>query len=296
MENLLKTAVPGAVSLALTDTLPLTCTRIGACCYGKMVWINPWEMACLAAAKGMTLRVFSNRYCEFGGIRLRFNGPPNDKGLAACSQYSPGSGCTVHSGRPLVCRLYPLGIMRQDKEFYYIHRGGIFPCLEGCKGVADLPHLTVSDYLIGQNVTACETAQDKYLDLMQLLADGAFALLFESGLAASGDKLTIRLWREFGKLAPEQSAKRLGPEWIDLLLLPDITDALDDPAIFVRRHHDMLQAKAQSSFGMLSDASKLREASGLMMGLALHLGRGLGANPLELAGRWIETAKKLGAH
>jgi hypothetical protein len=32
-----------------------------------------------------------------------------------------------------------------------------------------------------------------------------------------------------------------------------------------------------------------------MMGLALHLGRGLGANPDELAGHWIETANKCGA-
>jgi hypothetical protein len=57
----------------------------------------------------------------------------------------------------------------------------------------------------------------------------------------------------------------------------------------------MLQSQAQTLFGRLSDISGLREASGLMMGLALHLGRGLGANPAELAGHWIVTAKKLGA-
>jgi hypothetical protein len=32
-----------------------------------------------------------------------------------------------------------------------------------------------------------------------------------------------------------------------------------------------------------------------MMGLALHLGRGLGANPAELAELWIKTAKEHGA-
>jgi len=32
-----------------------------------------------------------------------------------------------------------------------------------------------------------------------------------------------------------------------------------------------------------------------MMGLALHLGRGLGANSAELAEHWIKTAKEHGA-
>jgi len=39
----------------------------------------------------------------------------------------------------------------------------------------------------------------------------------------------------------------------------------------------------------------LREASCVMMGLALHLGRGLGANPTSLVEHWITTAKAEGA-
>jgi hypothetical protein len=158
-----------------------------------------------------------------------------------------------------------------------------------------LPYLTVSDYLTGQDVMAGEAAQDAYLELMQRLADGAFALLFESGLAESGDRLTLGLWRELGKIPPEKLATRLGTEWLDLLMLPDISDGLDDPAAFSRAHHDMLQSKAQDSFSNLRDIAALREASGLMMGLALHLGRGLGAHPAELSEHWIVTAKKLGA-
>jgi Fe-S-cluster containining protein len=260
-----------------------------------MVWLNPWELARLAAAKGLTARVFRDRHCEFGGIRLRFDGPPGWKGLAACSQYVPESGCCVHRGRPLVCRLYPLGRQRRGEKIHYIHRGSSFPCLEGCPEVMDLPHLTVSDYRADQDTMAGEVAQDEYLELMQLLADGAFALLLESGLAASGDRLTLRLWRELGKDQPEQSAQRLGPEWLDRLMLPEIGDGSDDPAAFARRHHDLLQSQAQSSFGISGDIAALREASGIMMGLALHLSRGLGANPAELSRHWIVTAKGLGA-
>jgi len=291
----LTAAVPDTTILALTDSLPLTCTRSGTCCHGKMVWLNPWELACLAAAKGLASRVFRDRHCEFGGIRLRFDSPPGWKGLAACSQYVPDCGCSVHAGRPLVCRLYPLGRKRRGKELLYIHQGSGFPCLDGCPQVVNLPHLTVAGYLAGQDVTAGVAAQDEYLELLQRLADGAFALLLESGLAESGDRLTLRLWRDLGKDSPEHLEKRIGPDWIDRLMLPDVAEELDDPAAFCRLHYDMLQSQAQASFGKLGDFAELREASGLMMGLALHLGRGLGANPAELAEHWIVTAKKLGA-
>jgi hypothetical protein len=48
-------------------------------------------------------------------------------------------------------------------------------------------------------------------------------------------------------------------------------------------------------FGALGDFDAIREASGLLMGLALHLCRALGANAAELSGHWIGTAKGLGA-
>ena len=289
-------AVPETTYLLPTDGLPLTCSRAGTCCHGKAVWLNPWELACLATARGLTSRVFRDRYGEFGGIRLRFNNPPGWKGFAACSQYLPQSGCSVHAGRPLACRLFPLGRQRRGDELRYMHRGPVFPCLEGCPEVAELPHLAVADYLAGQEVTNGEAAQDAYVEMMQQLADGAFALLLESGLAATGDRLTLPLWRKLGKADPDHLAERLGAAgWIDRLMLPDINDGLDDPAAFSQRHSDLLQAQAQEAFGCLSDAAALREASGLMMGLALHLGRGLGINPAELAKNWIATAKHHGA-
>jgi hypothetical protein len=48
MEKPLNAAMPITTRIALTDCLPLTCTRTGACCHGKMVWLNPWELARLA--------------------------------------------------------------------------------------------------------------------------------------------------------------------------------------------------------------------------------------------------------
>jgi len=281
--------------LTLTDNLPLTCSRSGTCCHGKTVRLNPWELACLAEAKGLTPRAFRDQYCDFGGISLRFDGAPGWRQLPACSQYVPDLGCSVHSGRPLACRLYPLGRQRQCEELYYMYQGSDFPCLEGCPEVLALPQLSVAAYIEAQAAKRFENAQDEYLEVMQNLADSAFALLLESGLAESGDRQTLRLWREMGREEPEQLQDRLGPVWIDLLMIPELADSLHGPAAFSRQHHELLLVKAQESFGTLDNVADFCRASGLLMGLALHLGRGLGANPAELAEHWIKTAKEHGA-
>lgn len=280
--------------LSLTDTLPLTCSRTGTCCHGKKVWLNPWELARFARAKEMSPADFRDQYCEFGGIRLKFDGEAGWKGLSSCSQYIPNFGCSVHTGRPLACRLYPLGLQRQGDERFYIHQGSEFPCLEGCPEVEELPRMSVAEYLEGQEAGPFELAQDKYLELMENLADGAFALLLETGLAESGDRETLHLWRKMGKESPEDLEKRIGAEWIDRLTVPDITDH-GNPAEFAETHYELLQGEVQKSFGALDSVESVRNASVLMMGLALHLGRGLGAAPSELAEQWISVAKEHGA-
>lgn len=280
--------------LILRDKLPLTCSRTGTCCHAKTVRLNPWELACLAEAKKLTPKEFRDRYYDFGGILLRFDGAPGWRQQSACSQYLPNFGCSVHLGRPLACRLYPLGRQRQGEELYYIYQGTVFPCMDGCSEVLDLPQLSVAAYIEGQSTQRFEMAQDKYLELMQNLADVAFVLLLESGLAESGDRKTLRLWREMGKEAPGQLAERLGPEWIDRLMLPELK-GLDDPIAFSHQHYEQLLSKAQESFGTLENVIDFCQASGLMMGLALHLGRGLGADPAQLAEHWIKTAKEHGA-
>jgi len=260
-----------------------------------MVWINPWELARLADAKEITSREFRDLYTEFGGIRLRFDGEKGWKGFSACSQYIVDFGCSVHTGRPLACRLYPLGRQKQGEETHYMYQGEEFPCLEGCPEVVDLPKLTVGEYISDQSAERAEDGQDAYLELMQDLADGAFALLLDSGLAESGDRETLQLWRTMGSENPKKLAKRLGKKWIDRLTLPEIDGSLDDPINYTRVHYELLQESAQKAFGTLDSVSSFRDASVLMMGLALHLGRGLGANPVDLAEHWIATAKEHGA-
>ena len=281
--------------LNLDDKLPLTCSRTGTCCHGKRVMLNPWELVCFAKEKKITTREFLALYTELGGIRLRFDGAKGWKGQQACSQYVEGFGCSVHLGRPLACRLYPLGRQIQSNEVHYMHQGKAFPCLEGCPEVAALPLLTVGEYLQEQITDRFEKAQDAYLELMQNLADIAFVLLLDTGLAQSGDTRTLSLWRTMGNELPEALAQRIDKKWMDALMLPEIDSKTEDPVWFAQQHNDMLQVKVQEKFGGLQTNQELHKASVLVMALALHLARGLGANPSDLVELWIDTAKKNGA-
>lgn len=281
--------------LSTQSILPLTCSRSGTCCFGKAVMLNPWELLSFSKEKKITSREFRDLYCEFGGIGLRFNGKPDKKGQQACSQYVDNVGCSVHLGRPLACRLYPLGRQIQFNKAHYIYEGEQFPCLTDCAEVLELPKLSVGEYLKGQEADPFEKAQDEYLIVMQNIADIAFELLMDSGLAESGDTKTLALWREIGNEPPELLAERIGQEWIDCLMIPAINEDTENPITFAQKHNDLLLLKAQEKFGSLQTYQELHEASVLIIGVALHLARGLGADTKGISEHWIETAKSHGA-
>ncbi|MFT5668524.1 MAG: Fe-S-cluster containining protein [Vicingaceae bacterium] len=281
--------------LSNQSILPLTCSRAGTCCYGKVVNLNPWELLNLSKEKKITPKEFRDLYCEFGGIRLRFDGKADTKGQQSCSQYVDNFGCSVHLGRPLACRLFPLGRQIQNNEAHYIYQGAKFPCLTDCAEVLELPKLSVGEYLKGQAADQFEKAQDEYLKVMQNIADIAFELLLDSGLAASGDRKTLKLWREMGKAEPEVLAQKIGKEWIDYLMIPPITEDSHNPILFAQKHNDFIAQKAQEKFGALKTNQEFHEGSVLLMGVSLHLARGLGADQKSIAEHWIATAKNFGA-
>jgi Fe-S-cluster containining protein len=281
--------------LSLEDKLPLTCSRRGTCCHGNLVMLNPWELFRMAREKKVNPREFRDLYCESGGIRLRFDGKPGWREKKACSQYVDNFGCSIHVGRPLACRLFPLGRQIQSEALNYMYQGDTFPCLDGCPEVTGLPQLSVGEYLKGQQTEMFEKAQNEYLQLMQNLADIAFELLLDTGLAESGDTETLPQWRKMANEHPEVLASNIGSEWMDSLTIPEITDDTDDPVLFVQQHTDVLLSKAQEQFGALQTMQEVHEASVLIMGVALHLARSLGAKPEILAEHWIDTAKKHGA-
>ena len=275
--------------------LPLTCSRSGTCCFGKAVMLNPWELFHISKEKEITPREFRDLYCDFGGIQLRFNGKTDKKEQHACSQYVDNFGCSVHLGRPLACRLYPLGRQIQHDKAHYMYQGDQFPCLTDCAEVLELPKLTIGEYLKGQEADQFEKAQDQYLALMQNIADIAFELLLDTGLSESGDKKTLASWRVMGNKLPQDLVNTIGQDWLNTLMTPIINEDVPDPIIFTEKHNEILMLKAQEQFGSLTTNEELHQASVLMMAVALHLAKAIGADPKSMSELWIDTAKKHGA-
>jgi len=279
-----------------TDTLPLTCSRKGSCCHGNQVFLNPWELTQLAKEKDTTPRNIIDQFCENGGIQLKFKGKIDNRGNSACNLYTEDFGCSAHKGRPLPCRLFPLGRQIQNDEAQYIFQGKDFPCITNdCPEVLELPKLTVEEYLKGQETELFEIAQDEYLEVMQNLADIAFALLLDTELAQSGDKTILQLWRVMRNELPQDLLKRIPSDWIDALILPEIDSNADTPSKFIQIHNELLQTKAQQEFESIQTLEDIKDKCVQMMAITLFLAKGIGANPKALVELWVEVAKENGA-
>jgi Fe-S-cluster containining protein len=279
----------------ISDTLPLTCSRKGTCCHGNQVFLNPWEILCLANEKNVSTSEFIDKYTDLNGLKLRFDAGKNHIGKSACNLYVEDFGCSVHKGRPLACRLFPIGRQIQQNEIQYIYQGTEFPCLNGCSEVLELPKLSVGDYLSEQETELYEHAQDEYLEVLQNLADIAFSILLDTKLAESNEPETLIEWRKMSNESIEQILNRIDSEWLKLLMTPSINEFLHEPIEFARKHNELLQSKAQEQFGQLESLSELSKASVQIMAITLFLAKGIGADPTALIEFWIETAKSHGA-
>ena len=259
------------------------------------MFLNPWELVQLAKEKKISPKELRDNYCEDSGIQLKFKGKQDYRGQPACSLYTEDFGCSIHIGRPLPCRLFPLGRQIQNNETKYIFQGQGFPCLNGCPEVLELPKLTVGNYLKGQKTELFENAQDEYLEVMQNLADIAFALLLDTELASSGDKTTLQLWKIMGDELPQILSKRISSEWMDALMLPEIDSNTITPSKFIQTHNELLQTKAQLEFESIQTLEEIKNACIQMMAITLFLAKGIGANPKSLVKLWIGIAKENGA-
>ena len=89
------------------------CNQCGRCCHDQVITLSPYDVIRLARVAGMSTREAVGRYTIRRGSILKFD----ENGSCAALD---GATCTVHAGRPLACRLYPLGLEhdRQGAERY----------------------------------------------------------------------------------------------------------------------------------------------------------------------------------
>ncbi|MFA9211520.1 MAG: YkgJ family cysteine cluster protein [Moraxellaceae bacterium] len=280
--------------LQLEDKLPLTCSRKGTCCHGNQVLLNPWELRILALEKGIAPSDFSNNFCDWSGIRLLFAGQEMSQ-KKACNLYVDTMGCSVHKGRPLACRLFPLARKIQNNASSYVHEGSTFPCLSGCDEVLNLPTIAVETYLKEQETAQYERAQDAYLEVMQNIADCSFMLLLDNGLVELGDIKTLSEWNRIASLPIEKLLQEIPKNWLETLVLPDISLEIIDPLTFAQKHNDIIQDKIESEHFSDLSINKLSASSVQVMALAILLAKAIGADTHALMSLWIATAKENGA-
>ncbi len=89
------------------------CNACGRCCHDKVITLSPYDVLRLARAAGITTREAIARYAIRRGSILKFN----DGGACVALE---GARCGVHRGRPLACRLYPLGIEHDEDQERFV--------------------------------------------------------------------------------------------------------------------------------------------------------------------------------
>ena len=149
------------------------CQGCGRCCHDKTIRVGPYEVARLAATLGVTTgEVLRDYVTEDGATLQRIRD-------GACV-FLNGRDCSVHGGRPLVCRTYPLGrvLSRDDGEEVIVElrphpqSEGVYGQCDEPKpeGAADVRRATVADYFEAQGVPPYERAGRRYRAVLERLA------------------------------------------------------------------------------------------------------------------------------
>ena len=157
------------------------CAGCGRCCFEKRIVVNPYEIARIAEALALSTTQVIARYTVEGGTVLR------QREDGGCSLLD-GKGCSVHRGRPLVCRLYPLGRVVQRGEESFVQLRG-HPESTGKLG----ENGTIGAFLESQGTERHIAASARYFELFNRLVAllqarpegaGAFHSVVANGAAA----------------------------------------------------------------------------------------------------------------
>lgn len=176
------TDLPPQHAAARTEPFGFRCSACSRCCHHKIIQTNPYEIAQLAAFKGVAAQAFREQWTD-GGAGTALARTADD----VCVFLGDG-GCTVHPARPLVCRLYPLGRRRTGDGTEHWLRIDPHPLSGGTFGGDG----TIADYLTAQQAQPFIAAADAYAewvnvarDVIGRLADG------DAGGAAVFDLLDL---------------------------------------------------------------------------------------------------------
>lgn len=92
------------IAAPVDDSPVFTCRMCGQCCHGAGgIVVSPKDLLRITKALGIDAETFRQKYGEERGGKLQIR--TGDDG--ACIFFAEGRGCTVHAGKPDVCRAWP---------------------------------------------------------------------------------------------------------------------------------------------------------------------------------------------
>jgi Fe-S-cluster containining protein len=227
------------------------CNACGLCCYDKVITLSPYDLLRLARAAGVSTREAIDRFTIRRGSILKFA----DGG--ACRALE-GARCGVHRGRPLACRLYPLGIERTENA-----GGERFVMLEPAAGSLGVYGIdgTVSEFVQAQGVGEYLEANARYASLLPVFRE-------RIGQTTDFDRVEPReFWRRAAREALAESNYDANP-LIDALFDADAID-VDTIDAHLKRLAEMIRRESNPE---------------LLAAAAVMLAVSLGYSPSEVIG------------
>ncbi len=122
------------------DSFKFKCQQCGSCCKGSSLIINPYDLIILSKKFNMPLKDFKAKYTK--QVIDKNNNIP--KLLLKTKQgciFLKENKCSIYNERPAACRFYPLGLYKQNNEFYYFVGGSHICIKEGER------EILVKDYI-----------------------------------------------------------------------------------------------------------------------------------------------------
>jgi Fe-S-cluster containining protein len=227
------------------------CNACGLCCHDKVITLSPYDVLRLARAAGVSTREAIDRFTIRRGSILKFT----DGG--ACKALD-GARCGVHRGRPLACRLYPLGIERREDA--KVERFVMLEPAAGSFGVYGIVG-TVNEFVEAQGVGAYLEANARYASLLPVLRE-------RIGQTVDFDRVEPReFWRRAAREALAESNYDANP-LIDALFDADGID-VDTVDAHLKRLAEMIRRESNPE---------------LLASAAVMLAVSLGYSPSEVIG------------
>jgi Fe-S-cluster containining protein len=226
------------------------CNACGRCCHDKVITLSPYDVLRLARAANITTREAIARFTIRRGSLLKFTG------AGACAALE-GTRCGVHRGRPLACRLYPLGIeLGAQEKFVMLEPAAGSLGVYGIDGIVD-------DFLAAQGVGDYLEANGRYASLLAL---------FRERIAATVDFERVEpreFWRRAVREALAESNYDANP----------LIDAMFDISAAVGVGIDDVETIVAAHLGRLVEMIRRESNPELLAAAAVMLAVSIGYSP-----------------